>query len=121
MDLTIPMRIFNKVKYRDAMCLKFGDIFFTSLEVLGLESKANISSTNKENLILYFRKFLAFAIAVVISHVLITGSVSQRNTARKDFYSFAAELLVFQKRLLNCIHPTSDIKFPFTLRLLGIL
>ena len=60
------MRILNNLKYRDAICLKFGDIFFTSLTMLGFESNASTCSTIKENLLLYFRKFSAFAIAVVI-------------------------------------------------------
>ena len=36
MGLTIGMAIFNNVKYRQAICLKFGDRVFTSLDTLGV-------------------------------------------------------------------------------------
>ena len=48
MDLTIRMEIFDKVKHRRAVCLKFGKRFFTSLTMLGLQAKASIRSTIKE-------------------------------------------------------------------------
>ena len=41
MDVTFQIRIFNNVKHRHAICLKFGDRFFISLIVLGLEAKAS--------------------------------------------------------------------------------
>ena len=41
-DPTIQMRIFNKVEHHNAICLKFGDRFFTFLAMLGLEAKAII-------------------------------------------------------------------------------
>ena len=50
MDLTVRIRIFNNLKYRDAISLKFGGRLFTSLTMLGHESKARINTAIKENL-----------------------------------------------------------------------
>ena len=54
------MKIFNNVKHRHPICLKFWSRFVTFLTVKGLEAKASICSVIKENLILYCRKFSAF-------------------------------------------------------------
>ena len=65
MDLTIRMTIFNKTKHCQAVCLKFGDRFIPFLNMLGVQAKASICTTTKENLPLYCRKLSAFAIAVL--------------------------------------------------------
>ena len=65
MNLSIPMRVVYKVKYRYAICLKFGIKFLTSQTKLVLEAKSRICSTIRENLLLYCRKFLAFVIFVM--------------------------------------------------------
>ena len=65
MNLTIRRAIFNNVKHHHAVCLKFGDRFFTSLTMLGVQAKASIFSKIKENLPLYCRQYSAFVIAVI--------------------------------------------------------
>ena len=50
MGLTNSMRMFNNVKHRDAIYVKLGDIFFTSVAMLGRDLKASIRSTIKKNL-----------------------------------------------------------------------
>ena len=54
------------VKHCYAIRFKFGDELLTSLTKLVLEAKASICSTIKENLLLYFRKFLEFVVVVII-------------------------------------------------------
>ena len=65
MDLTLKMKLFNKVKHRHAIWLKLGDRFFTSLTMLRCEAIASICSVIKENLILYCRKFPVFVVVVI--------------------------------------------------------
>ena len=65
MDLTIYMKIFKNVKHCHAICLKFGDNFFTYPAMLGLEAKTSICSSIKENGISYCRKFSAFAVTII--------------------------------------------------------
>ena len=50
MDVIIRTTIFNNVKHRHTICLKFGDNFFISLTMLGLQAKASVCSTIKQNL-----------------------------------------------------------------------
>ena len=65
MDLNIQVKIFNYVKYRHKMCLKFADRFFTSLTMLGLQAKASVCSRIKENLLLYCHTFSVIIIAAI--------------------------------------------------------
>ena len=60
------MRIIYNVRHRYAIRLKFGDKFLTFLTKLVLEGKTSISSTIKENLLLYCRNFSEFLVVVII-------------------------------------------------------
>ena len=60
------MRIIYNVKHRYVIRMKFGDKFLTFLTNLVLETKASICSTIKENMLLYCRKFSAFAVVVIM-------------------------------------------------------
>ena len=68
---------------RYAIRFKFGDKFSTFLTKLVLKRKGSISSTIKENLLLYCRIFSAFVVVIIILHIFITKSVAQRNTTCK--------------------------------------
>ena len=59
------MRIIYNVRHRHKIRLKSGDKFLTFLTKLVLVGKTSICSTIKENLLLYCRKFSAFAVAVI--------------------------------------------------------
>ena len=63
--LTIQIRMLNNVKPRDVFYLKFGGRLFSSLTILGLESKGGINSTVTKNVILYCRKFFAFVVTFI--------------------------------------------------------
>ena len=65
MDLTIQTWIFNNAKYHLVIFFKFRGRYFTSLAMLGLEAKASVFSTVKENLILFFGKFSVFVLVVI--------------------------------------------------------
>ena len=68
MDRTIRMTTFNNVKYRHIHYLKFGDRFFPSLAILGLQTKASIFCTiRKIYLYSVCRTFLAFIMYVIIN------------------------------------------------------
>ena len=65
MDLPIQAGMLNKVKHRHAIYLKFGERYFSSLAMLGLDAKGSICSTIKETLIVYCHNFLTFVVAVI--------------------------------------------------------
>ena len=103
MGLTIWLRMLNNAKHRSAIYLKFeGRLFFFSLSMLGLQSKVSINSTIKENLLLYYRKFSAFVVAVVIEHVLTTESDSQRKTACNRNRELWNTIIRVSKQAIKC-------------------
>ena len=55
--MDLPTRTFNNVKHRHAICLKFEDMFFSSLTKFVLEAKASIYSTIKK---IYFHIVVSF-------------------------------------------------------------
>ena len=64
MDLPVLMRTCKELKYRHAICLKFGDNCLIFQIKVVLEAKGR--STIKENLFLHCRKFSVFVIAAMI-------------------------------------------------------
>ena len=61
---TYQIKITYNLKQRYAICLKFRDKFLTSLTKLVLQAKASTSSTIKQNLFLFCRKFSVFIVVV---------------------------------------------------------
>ena len=80
------MRIIFNVKHRFLVCLKSGEKFLTFLTNLLLEGKISICSTIKKNLRLFSRKFSEFVVVVMIQHIFILSSVSQKNTDYKRIH-----------------------------------
>ena len=66
MNLSIRMRIIYIVKHCHKIGVKFEEEFLAFLTKLVLEGKASNCSTIKENRLLYYRKFLAFVVIVII-------------------------------------------------------
>ena len=54
------MRISYHITHRHAICLKFADMFLTSLTKLLLKAKTSIYSTIKEIILLPWRNFSTF-------------------------------------------------------------
>ena len=61
MDLHIRMRIIYNLKHCYTIRLKFEDKFLPSVTKIVLEAKASISTTIKENILLYCHKFSTFS------------------------------------------------------------
>ena len=70
MRLTVRMIKLTAILYIVTQFVRT-DRCFASLIILELESKFNISSTIKENLLLYSRKASAFVIAVIVYDILM--------------------------------------------------
>ena len=66
MDLSIRRRIIYNVRHGYVICLKYRGNLLTFLTKWVLERKASICSTIKENLLLYYRKFSALVVVVII-------------------------------------------------------
>ena len=106
--LAIPIKVFNNAKCRDEIYLKFGEIFFTSITMLGIELKAGISSAIKESISLYCHKFSGFVITANS-----TWGLSYKETwLLTDILNFVVETLVFQNRSLNSVYFILDIEIP---------
>ena len=107
LDQTIQMRISNNEKRRHAICLKFGDRFFTSLTMLWRE-EVSIYATVKK---IYFYIVVSFRYLLSLSS--ICQCLPHKETLIKENVNFTIESLVFPNRLLNGAHSISDIKLPW--------
>ena len=107
LNITIQIRIFNKVTHRYAICLKSEDRFFTSLTMLELKAKTSICSTIKENLILYCCKFSDFCRCHKLTFF------HKETPLVKEIVKFAIETLKFQNSLFDGVHSIWDIKLPW--------
>ena len=65
MDPPFLVRIIRNVKHSYAARLKFGDKVFPQTKII-FDAKPSVCSTIKDNLVLFCRKFSAFAVVVII-------------------------------------------------------
>ena len=73
------MRTFHNVEHRHAICLKFGERVFTFLSKLVFVTKTSICYTQSREVKFY----IVVIYAVIIQHILVIRSASQRNAAFK--------------------------------------